>query len=384
MTPGSNCQSDGYMYQLYAKPTGPGEETSGRRQPVDNGSPYVRKYVPAATDIRPLEQTMYIPVIPTKPGGEREVTFPMTPRTLGQPDVTTACCVPVLPCQPGYKNLTTNIKPTAAEVCQHSNYCGGNSGLNENLNHCPCKNDGVLRCCKGGQVAPPNNLPGDAFVGLPDTFPNVEMRRDLPQGPRQYDMSQGPRQYDMSQGPRQYDMSQGPRQYDVSRTQAPQGESRQYPQPSGRQGCPLMQGGQGGQGFLGGQGFQGGQGGQGFQGGQGDMQGQPMRDIQQQDRNGSAGECSGITTYKYTDQQSRAAKGRMETYNERHQRLTTMFGSHGSCMLPRPKPKRYFNHTVNITEQGNGFHWKFPKNSNSLCYSMERKPCEETGQGPLS
>ncbi|RUS70302.1 hypothetical protein EGW08_021941, partial [Elysia chlorotica] len=106
---------DQYRYQLYAKPVSfDCRHGVARMEPVPD-----RVYQPPVTDIRALRQTSTVPftpggvgavpVVPSNPGGVPEVTFPMTQATLGQPDVTTACCVPVVPCLPGYENLTPRI-----------------------------------------------------------------------------------------------------------------------------------------------------------------------------------------------------------------------------------------------------------------------------------
>jgi len=172
-----------YRYQLFAKPsnydcTSHPELGAALYDPGDLRD-VGRTYIPPNTDIRALQQTTFIPVIPTKPGGERDVTFPMTARTLGQPDVTTACCVPVIPCQPGFKNLTEHIKPTAQEICSQGNYCSQPS----HLQHNPCNNSGTLQCCDSFSsqcITPPSNVAGTGFNGLPDTFPQVKMRHSLP------------------------------------------------------------------------------------------------------------------------------------------------------------------------------------------------------------
>jgi len=168
-------QYDRYRYQLYSKPMTFDCASDSNNMRVDPGEMSLhqpsRRYVQPTTDVRRLQQTTFIPVLPTKPGGERDVTFPMTPRTMGQPDVTTACCIPVMPCQPGFQNLTQHIKPTAGELCAPGDYCTPPHSLQRN----PCQSDGDLQC-----VAPPSNMAGGGCLGLPDTFPPVEMRQSLP------------------------------------------------------------------------------------------------------------------------------------------------------------------------------------------------------------
>jgi len=164
-------QYDKYRYQLYAKPSGFDCHMRTIAQARRDASTLSlhepgRKYIQPTTDIRALQQTTFIPVIPTNPGGERDVTFPMTPRTMGQPDVTTACCVPVIPCQPGFQNLTPRIKPSAQDICLEE-YC------EEGGYHC-----GQAQPCQ--TISTPSNVTGSGCCGLPDTFPQVDMRHSLP------------------------------------------------------------------------------------------------------------------------------------------------------------------------------------------------------------
>ncbi|GFO47016.1 hypothetical protein PoB_007352100 [Plakobranchus ocellatus] len=149
-----------------------------------------RHYESPVTDIRALRQTTVvpvmngapvagagIPVVPSNPGGVSEVTFPMTQSTLGQPDVTTACCVPVVPCQQGYQNLTPGIKRGALR-CQQPPQPGrphvqlGQKRLDPCVDNSDCiqKQQQQMQPSAAPQqyMMPPANQQGP---GLPAAFP---------------------------------------------------------------------------------------------------------------------------------------------------------------------------------------------------------------------
>lgn len=322
-----------YRYQLYARPTQfncddvshPSQPGFGDRQNTlhENG----RTYFPPQTDVRGLRQTTYIPVLPTKPGGERDVTFPMTPRTMGQPDVTTACCVPVIPCQPGYKNLTTNLKPTARQICEAGSYCSPNQ-LESNVctgavtSHAqqPAQHHAHQHTGHGGPppqyITPPSNVAGSGCVGLPDTFPPVRQRQSLP----------------------------GP-----APCAPPSASLHNIPHYDGSlPGTQCVQ----------------------------DMEDMCLVDTDDGTaQTSSSARCLNSSTFRYKDRVDRLIKAKHESPEAKTTRLHTMFGAYGAGMTSKPTLRRQLRGPKDsLTLQGNGFSWSYPRHQNRLCYVLERNP----------
>lgn len=262
---------------------------------------------------------MYVPVVPTKPGGEKDVTFPMTARTMGQPDVTTACCIPVVPCNPGFKNMTNHIKPTPADICQYGNRCG-QGGLQRSA----CARDGALDCCGGGQGPPgappqfisaPSNVQGGGFTGVPDTFPPIQQRQSFPNGPQPFPM--------------------------------PGGDLRDIPAWGSQEGDPARC--------------------------NINREAMCMDDMDDGTGGGVAGAmCMNNKVFNYKQRTERAIKQAQETPEKRERRLRTMFGAYGAAMQAKPTMRPVRAVPCNITEQGNGFHWDYPKNENRQCYVLSK------------
>ncbi|CAL1543467.1 unnamed protein product [Lymnaea stagnalis] len=339
------CNYDQYRYQLYAKPRGH-QDYQGSSKPVPN-----KVYEPPVTDIRALRQTTYIPVIPTKPGGVREVTFPMTPETMGQPDVTTACCIPVIPCNPGFQNLTPYVMPDPRTMCDTYSKCKPPQQMvarrtdicSEMKNRrAPSGTDSSSWPSPQQYMMPPSNQSSDCCTGFRDTFPQVHQHYGTSDSQHTTPLSH---QYETPSGyiSETESSPRWPNQFTRNSSEtnvchsAHQSEPRQV----------VIQNG-------------------------------ACLDILQDGLNPYGGNDSLITSskaLKFADRVKRSQRTRDETQERRDVRLRTMYGSYGSYLLARVTPRRnLLGPRNNISNQGNGFTWSYPKNDGNLCYILERNP----------
>ncbi|CAG5131253.1 unnamed protein product, partial [Candidula unifasciata] len=309
---------DQYRYQVFARPHNIG--------PLDyspaHGIPD-KQYVEPTTDVRALRQTTYIPVVPHKPGGVTEYTFPMTPQTMNDPDVTTACCVPVIPCNPGFQNLTSHVKSDPNHMCQTYNSCDqpqqvGPRRVNidsevartQELQGHPGQAYGMPASAPNYMV-PPSNQPGGSCLGLPDTFPEPRQRYGAPPPPPIHPPH----------------FTEGP---------------------SGGQGCMVHDAY-----TLG-------------------------LDVMQDGVNPQHGQGAAFTSVKslrYQDRVNRAVTACSESQENRIRRLKSMYGAFGSYLIANPYTRRHLEGVRDtISTQGNGFRWSYPKFENQQCYIVERNP----------
>ncbi|XP_059149079.1 uncharacterized protein LOC131936183 [Physella acuta] len=362
-----------YRYQVYAKPTDYQCHTH-----LSTKAPE-RVYVPPNTDIRALRQTTYIPLLPTKPGGEREVTFPMTPQTLGQPDVTTACCVPVIPCNPGFMNLTPHVLPDPRCYCDSHLKCKPPPQL------VPRRIDIVaeMETLKTPRTSPfcgynalppaqqfmmpPSNHPGNACSGFYATFPPPNqlygqqgMQSSGPpvmQSYNQQAMQSYNQQVMQSYNPQAMQltpMHPDPNTASMS-TCANVSSNTQLNEPS-------QQAVGSGPGQT--------EPGQCFNGGN-----EYVSNINDglNPRGGPDSKCLVPETFRFADRVQRLTESKMETQEQRDIRLRTMYGSYGSYLLARVTPRRnLLGPPNNIFLQGNGFQWSHPQNVNQMCYVLSR------------
>ncbi|KAK0057547.1 hypothetical protein Bpfe_013065 [Biomphalaria pfeifferi] len=328
---------DLFRYQLYAQPAGyncHGEQV----KTVPN-----KQYDAPTTDVRALRQTMFIPVVPTKPGGERDVTFPMTPQTMGQPDVTTACCVPVIPCNPGFQNLTANIYPDPRVVCDTYNRCNL-AGQNTH---------GRVDICSDKQqianqqhdfeppppqqfMMPPSNLQSSGCCGFPPTFPPVNQLY----GPASQQAGMPMMGYSQGEGHPQQ-LHQQPYATNQQAVLQQQQQAVDYMRGSSCTNPACVDAIDDGMNLTG----------------------------------NKRAVCSSNKTFRFTDRATRAILANMEPPEKRDVRLRTMYGSYGSFLLARVTPRRCLQGPKsNINTQGNGFRWCYPQTENNLCYVIERNP----------
>ncbi|KAH9504236.1 hypothetical protein Btru_064428 [Bulinus truncatus] len=323
-----NFNYDTYRYQLYAQPIGYNCHGAQVKK-VPN-----KLFDAPTTDVRALRQTMYIPVVPSKPGGERQVTFPMTPQTMGQPDVTTACCVPVIPCYPGFQNMTSHIYPDPRVVCDTYNRCNPAPQMAHRRTDICASNQqamnplGVQNAAPAPQqfMVPPSNMQTGGCCGFPPTFPPANQ---LYGPPGQQGMTPQPEYYEADRPPG----GQSPVQF-----QQQMGDSV-----GTNFGCT----------------------------------GYACQDAVDDGFNITTGNkdavCTSNETFRFTDRAARAMVANFEPPDKRDVRLRTMYGSYGSYLLARVTPRRCLQGpSSNITTQGNGFSWCYPKSQNNLCYVLER------------
>ncbi|KAK3767777.1 hypothetical protein RRG08_044910 [Elysia crispata] len=346
-----------YRYQLYAKPANfDCQHGIARLEPVPD-----RVYNPPVTDIRALRQTRTIPVmphgagavplVPSNPGGIPEVTFPMTQTTLGQPDVTTACCVPVVPCQQGYQNLTPRViygercqqppppgrplqklGPQRQDPCVDNAECSQHKQAFENLKVLQQQSKSLApgSCVQSGYdpappqyIAPPAQQTATGCIGVPPVFP---------QSAQAY--------------------------------QSPYVKSLQLPKPEFKTETTAAAAAAN------------------VQDGCYDSSSLYVNTRLEDGLNPRGGidtACTNVSTFRFQDRVMREFNGSAETRQERRDRLTRMSGAYGAALQPKQSCKRSLpGPKDNIVLQGNGFSWGgYPKSKNCLCYVLERNPRED-------
>ncbi|BFZ14322.1 hypothetical protein BsWGS_17361 [Bradybaena similaris] len=310
---------DQYRYQVFAKPSSASELNSAPAQAIPD-----KQYVPPTTDIRALRQTTYIPVVPHKPGGVTEYTFPMTPQTMNDPDVTTACCVPVIPCNPGFQNLTPHVKSDPSLMCQNYNRCDQpvqigprrvNIDAEVGRTQAPPGHMGHL----GGVpvsapefMVPPSNQQGGGCLGLPGTFAEPRQRYDIPYPP-----------------------------------QINPPHFSEMPPPGG-QGCVVHDA---------------------------YTLGLDVMEDGVNPRHGQGTAFTSIKNLRYKDRVGRAVQACSELPDERVRRLKSMYGAFGAYLIANPYTRRHLEGIKDtIALQGNGFRWSYPRYENQQCYIVERNP----------
>lgn len=330
-------QYEQYRYQLYAKPASfdcrHGVATMERIPD--------QEYVAPVTDIRALRQFttvpvmgngggMNLPAVPSNPAGVAEVTFPMTEATLGQPDVTTACCVPVVPCQQGYHNLTP-------QIIQHTRciQVPPPGRPKQKLGHQrqdPCADNAA---CSQKQQA------------QEDLKRLQQARGREPYGPAVYRQPGG-------RGPEMvFNQQQAYVAPQVQPLQVPKPDFSQ-PQQAAANGAKLQ--------------------GPDYCFDPRTLYASSELEDGMNPKGGVDTMCTNVSTFRFQDRVMREFHEATETPEQRRERLTRMSGSYGSALQPKQSGKRPLaGPKDNIVQQGNGFNWGgYPQHKNKLCYVLER------------
>ncbi|GFR69556.1 hypothetical protein ElyMa_000304500 [Elysia marginata] len=334
-----------YRYQLYAKPANfDCMHGIARLEHTPD-----REYKPPVTDIRALRQTTTVPVlpegagqmpvVPSNPTGVADVTFPMTEATLGQPDVTTAFCVPVVPCQQGYMNLTPRVMQKGR--CQQPPPPGKPMQKLGPQREDPCVDTAM--CSRQDQAV--------------EEMKQLQQRRHAPPRDCYQQPSAAPPQRMAPQTKRKYPgaaaaFPTGGRAYNTPQVQPLQVPKPEFkteaadPQEQNQCFDPSF--------FYVSTGLEDGL----------------------NPRGGVDTACTNVSTFRFQDRVNREFNSSTETPEQRRDRLTRMSGAYGAALQPKQSGKRPLaGPRDNIIQQGNGFSWGgYPKHQNRLCYVLERNP----------